>query len=76
MITRRHLKALVACVGIIVLAAGTLFLVQHMSEEPEAHVLSQDAPSAGLGQGKVVLSLSSAMVMLAAGPPGSIAQDG
>ena len=76
MIARRHLKALGACVGIIVLAAGTLFLVQHMSEEPEAHVLSQEASPAGLGQGKVVLSLSSAMVMLVAGPPGSIAQDG
>ena len=76
MITRQQLKALVACVGIIVLAIGTLFLVQHMSEEPEAHVLTQDASPAGLGQGKVVLSLSSAMVMLVAGPPGSIVQDG
>ena len=70
MITRRHLKALFACVCIIVFAVGTLFLVQHMSEEPEAHLLSHDVPPAGLRPGKIVLSLSSAMVTLAAGPPG------
>ena len=70
MIKRQHLRALFACTCIVVLAAGTLFLVQHMSEKPEAHVLSHDAPQAGLRPGKVVLSLSSAMVTLAAGPPG------
>jgi len=57
-------------VGSIVLALGGIFLVQHLSEKPEAHLLSQDAPQGVLRRGKVVLSLSSAMVMLAAGPPG------
>ncbi len=70
MITRWHLTAVLACAGSIVLAVGVIFLVQHLSEKPEAHLLSQDAPPAGLRQGKVVLSLSSAMVLLAAGPPG------
>jgi hypothetical protein len=69
-ITRWHLMAVIACAGSIVLAIGVIFLLQHLSETPEAHLLSQDAPPAGLRQGKVVLSLSSAMVMLAAGPPG------
>jgi hypothetical protein len=57
-------------VGCAVLAVGGIFLVQHLSEKPEAHRLIHDAPPAGLGQGKVVLSLSSAFVLLAAGPPG------
>ena len=70
MIKRWHLKALFACLGIIALAVGVIFLVQHMSEEPEAQLLSHDAPPAGLGRGKVLLSLSSAMVTLEAGPPG------
>ena len=70
MIKRWHLKALVACLGIIALAVGVIFLVQHLLEEPEAHLLSHDAPPAGLGRGKVLLSLSSAMVTLEAGPPG------
>jgi hypothetical protein len=69
-ITPWHLKAVFACVGSIVLAVGAICVVQHLSEKPEAHLLSHDAPPAGLRQGKVVLSLSSAMVMLAAGPPG------
>jgi hypothetical protein len=62
--------AVFACVGGIVLAIGAIFLVQHLSEKPEAHLQSHDAPPAGLRHGKVVLSLSSAMVILAAGPPG------
>jgi hypothetical protein len=62
--------AVFACVGSIVLAVGAIFLVQHLSEKPQAHVLAHDAPPAGFRQGKVVLSLSSAMVILAAGPPG------
>jgi hypothetical protein len=69
-ITRRHLVVVVAWVGCIVLAVGAIFLVQHLAEQPEPHVLSHDAARAGFRQGKVVLSLSSAMVMLAAGPPG------
>jgi len=68
MIKRWHLKTLFACLGIV--AVGVIFLVQHMSEEPEAQLLSHDAPPAGLGRGKVLLSLSSAMVTLEAGPPG------
>jgi hypothetical protein len=59
--------ALAACALLVVVGIS---LVQHLSEKPEAHLLSHEAPPAGLGQGKVVLSLSSAMVMLAAGPPG------
>ena len=70
MITRRHLKAASACVGSIALAIGVIFLVQYLSEEPQQHLLSHDAPPAGLRRGKIVLSLSSAMVILAAGPPG------
>jgi hypothetical protein len=70
MITRWHLKAVFACAGSILLAVGVIFLVQYLSENPQAHLLSHDAPPAGLRQGKVVLSLSSAMVTLAAGPPG------
>ena len=70
MITRWHVAAVFACAGGIVLAVGAIFLVQHLSERPEAHLLSHDAPPAGLGRGKVVLSLSSAMVLLSAGPPG------
>ena len=70
MIKRWHLKALFACAGIIALAVGVIFLFQHMSEEPEAHLLSHDAPPAGLSRGKILLSLSSAMVTLEAGPPG------
>jgi hypothetical protein len=62
--------AVFACAGSIVLAVGAIFLVQHLSEKPETHLLSQDVPPAGLRRGKVVLSLSSAMVILEAGPPG------
>ena len=69
MITQRHLKALVACTGITVLAVCALFLVQHATEKPEAHILSHDAPLDALRRGRVVLSLSSAMVTLRAGPP-------
>lgn len=68
--TQRHLKALLACTGIIVLAVCLLFLVQHATEKPEAHLLSQDAPPAGPQRGKVLLSLSSAMVTVRSGPPG------
>jgi hypothetical protein len=70
MIKRPHLKALFACVGIIVLAVGVIFIFQHITEEPEAHYLSHGAPPAGLGRGKILLSLSSALVTLEAGPPG------
>ncbi len=70
MITRWHLKALFACMGSITLAVGVIFLIQHVTEAPQPHLLSHEAPPAGLRQGKVVLSLSSAMVLLAAGPPG------
>jgi hypothetical protein len=62
--------AVFACVGSIVLAVGAIFLVQHLSEKPETHLLSHDAPPASPREGKVVLSLSSAMVILAAGPAG------
>jgi len=67
---RWNLKALSACVSIIVLAVCVLFLVQHVTEKPEAHLLSHDGPPAGLQRGKVLLSLSSSMVTLRAGPPG------
>lgn len=70
MITRRHLKVVAAWAGSIALSVGVIFLVQHLSEEPQSHLLSHDAPPAGLKRGKVVLSLSSATVILAAGPPG------
>ncbi len=70
MIKRRHLNGLLVCVGIMTLAVGVIFLLQHISERPEAHLLSHDAPPAGLGRGKVLLSLSSALVTLEAGPPG------
>jgi len=70
MIKRWHLRAFIACLGIIALAVSVIFLVQHMSEEPEAHMLTHDAPPTGLGRGKILLSLSSAMVTLEAGPPG------
>ena len=70
MITRRHVLAIVASVGCVVLAAVGIGLVQHLSETPQPHVVSHDAPPAGLRQGKIVLSLSSAMVVVAAGPPG------
>ena len=62
--------AVLVAVGCAVLAVGGIFLVQHLSEKPEAHRLTHDAPPAGFVQGKVVLSLSSALVMLAAGPQG------
>jgi hypothetical protein len=62
--------AVLAAVGCTMLAVGGIFVIQHVSENPEAHLLSHDAPPAGLGRGKVALSLSSAMVRLAAGPPG------
>ena len=70
MITRWHLIAVLASVGSIILAVGVIFLVQYLSEEQEAHVLSHDPPPASVRRGKIVLSLSSAMVILAAGPPG------
>jgi hypothetical protein len=69
MIKSWHVKAVMVCVGVIALAVGVIFLVQHVSEEPEVHQLSQNSP-AGLRRGKVVLEFSSAMVTLAAGPPG------
>jgi hypothetical protein len=70
MFKRRHLTALFVSAGIIAFGVGVIFLIQHISEQPEAHLLSHDAPPAGLGRGKVLLSLSSAMVSLEAGPPG------
>ena len=70
MITRWQMTAVAFSVAGIVLAVGAVSLVQHLSERPEPHLLSQDVPPAGHRQGKVVLSLSSAMVILAAGPPG------
>jgi len=70
MIKRWHLKGLVACVGIIALVVGVILVVQLVSEDPEAQLLSDDPPPAGLGRGKVLLALSSAMVTLEAGPPG------
>jgi hypothetical protein len=57
-------------VGSIVLGVGGIGLIQHLSERAEPYLLTQDAPPSLFHRGKVVLSLSSAMVMLAAGPPG------
>jgi len=71
MMARRHLKALFACVCTAVLAVVALMLVQHVSETPEPHLLSHDVPPADPRPGKIVLSLSSAMVTFAAGPPGA-----
>ena len=70
MMKGRHLKGLFACVGIIVLAVGVILVVQQISEKPQAQLLSHDGPPPGLGRGKLLLSLSSAMVTLEAGPPG------
>ena len=70
MITRRHLRALLACVGIGALAVGAIFVVQYLAEEPETQALSHDASLDRLVRGTIVLSLSSAMVILAEGQPG------
>jgi hypothetical protein len=72
MVTLHRFKARVACLGIVVLAVAVFFLAQHVAEKPEARVLTQNVqPVAGPGRGKILLSLSSAMVRLAAGPPGT-----
>jgi len=71
MITRRHLTTFLVCTGIVVLAVGATFFVQHLTEEPEAQVLTHNAPPTGIHRGKIVLALSSAMVRLAVGPPGA-----
>ena len=65
-----------AALGLLVLlAVGGLFLVQHLSEEPETRRLAQELQPVPLDAppgppGKVLLSLSSAAVTVESGPAG------
>jgi hypothetical protein len=65
-----------AALGLLVLLTiGGLFLVQHLSVEPEPRRLAQELPPVPLDAppgppGRVVLSLSSAAVTVEAGPSG------
>jgi hypothetical protein len=67
MVKRWLLKTVLACVGIFILAIGAIFLVQHLSEEPERRELRHEGPLTGGHRGRVLLSLSSAFVTVEAG---------
>jgi hypothetical protein len=71
MVKRRHWKMLLAGMGAAALVLAAVATTQYLSEEPEAHSLSQSLPPESPRPGRVVLDLSSAMLTLEAGPPGA-----